>query len=490
GRWVQRAEISGPLQGVGIDSRADLHGRAFVAVRGERHDGHDFVGAAAAAGAGMIVVDREPSAAVDPPTDVLLVDDTRKALGRLARAYRRTLPAVRVIAVTGSAGKTTTKMLIDAVLATRLRGVSAPKSFNNDIGVPLTVFSARPTDQYLIVEIGTNAPGEVGALGQMTEPDIAVITLAGHGHLEGLGSTEAVAREKLALAACLRRGGLAVVNADCPALRAVTKTTQSVVLYGESPDAHLRLTARGRDDAGWWIEVNQRHRYRLALPGRHNAMNALAAVAVGRRMGLDDEAIDEGLRSAEAPPMRLGRPMLGAVRLYNDAYNANPESMAAALETFVELEQDASRRVLVLGDMLELGEEATRLHEQLADRIIELDGTTPIDVVALVGTLTGHTARALQERWDAQRVLRVRQAGPRSRERIAELVKPGDAVLVKGSRALGLERLVPELEKHVADRSRRRRGGRRAKSESKVSDATDAKQSRRRSGAGRTRGRR
>ncbi|MHC4992330.1 MAG: UDP-N-acetylmuramoyl-tripeptide--D-alanyl-D-alanine ligase, partial [Planctomycetota bacterium] len=341
GRWLQRPADGVEFDGVGIDTREVLRGRIFFAIRGERHDGHDFLPKAVEQGALLLVVGRAPDPLPPEPVGVLLVDDPRRALGRVAKAYRRTLGGTRVVAITGSVGKTTTKNLIDAVLGSTLRGRTAPRSYNNDIGVPLTVLGAQPTDQYLLAEIGTSGPGEIGRLGQICEPEVAVLTMAGRGHLEGLGSVDAVAREKLSLAACLRPGGLAVVNADSPPLRGALKTTRNVVLYGEAPDANLRLTDRGAEGDHWWFEINHRHRYPLMLPGRHNAVNAVAAVAVGRRFGLDDETIAEGLRSAEAPPMRLSRPSSGRCLIFNDAYNANPESMDAALDTFLELSTDA-----------------------------------------------------------------------------------------------------------------------------------------------------
>ncbi|MEE8155792.1 MAG: UDP-N-acetylmuramoyl-tripeptide--D-alanyl-D-alanine ligase, partial [Phycisphaerales bacterium] len=362
GRWVRPLISPLDVDGVGIDSRADLTGKAFVAIHGERHDGHDYLAEAIRAGARLLIVDREPVQVTLPPDiAVLRVDDTRAALARLASAYRRTLIDTTVIAITGSAGKTTTKHLIDAVLSTTLRGTAAPKSFNNDIGLPLTILNAHVDDAYLIVEIGANRLGEVDTLAAIAQPDIAVITTVGRAHLEGFGSVENVAKEKAALLDHLQSNGLGILIADAPQLRNYRGQAQSIVWFGQAQDAGLRLTDRGACDETWWFEVNGQDRFQLGLPGAHNAVNALAAVAVGQRLGLSKQQIDQGLADCEPVAMRMTCHKLGEMTIYNDAYNANPDSMIAALDTFAELTIDADRRVVILGDMLELGAQAEAL---------------------------------------------------------------------------------------------------------------------------------
>jgi UDP-N-acetylmuramoyl-tripeptide--D-alanyl-D-alanine ligase len=436
------------VDGVGIDSRCPLEKKIFFAISGDRHDGHNHLHGAAEAGAGLLVVDRElPEKKVPPDIGILLVADTRQAMGRLARAYRQSLRLTKVIAITGAAGKTTTKNLVHAALSASMRGRIAPASFNNDIGVPLTILSAQPTDQYLVVEIGTSAPGEVAHLSRIAEPDVAIITLVGHGHLDGLGDLESVAAEKLAILHHLRDTGLAILNADAPLLRPGMQMARSVVLFGQSEEADLRLTGRGFANGAWWFEANRRMRYKLSMPGRHNAYNALAAVAVARRFGINDVLVSEGLGRAEVPPMRMARQEIGSMRVYNDAYNANPESMIAALETFAELEENAERRVLVLGDMLELGEHSAEQHRQLADEIIELDRFSPVDRVILIGKACAPTAEELRERWDKDRVIRRATLTPSAIALVLKQLEPGDALLVKGSRALKLERVIEAVRR-------------------------------------------
>ncbi|TVQ51191.1 MAG: UDP-N-acetylmuramoyl-tripeptide--D-alanyl-D-alanine ligase [Phycisphaerales bacterium] len=449
GTWLQRPEPFDPemgFEGVGIDSRENLKDYVFLAIKGERTDGHAYLSAAARAGATLLVVEREVDLSDLPPAvGVLKVDRTRAALVRLARAHRRSLTTTKVIAVTGSAGKTTTKRLLQSVLAPQFAGTCAPRSFNNDIGVPLTLLGASPRDRYVLVEIGTNAPGEISRLAQLAEPDIGVITMIGHSHLEGLGSVAAVIREKAAILNHLREDGWAIINADCPGLRDYLKPVENTILFGEAEDGDLRLTDRGEADGGWWFRINDRTRFRLALPGRHNAVNALAVVAVARRMGLNEQQIDEGLSRATAEQMRFVRQRVAGIDLFNDAYNANPESMVAALDTFVELTSDASRRILVLGDMLELGDQTRMLHAELGERLIKLHRSAPIARSILIGSAMHAAAEVLTEAGMSDRLEYIGELDQQAAARIAASFESGDAVLLKGSRGMALERIVDEM---------------------------------------------
>lgn len=460
GAWVARPKGSSTPQitGLSADSRTLKPGEVFLALRGERFDGHHFLDKAIEAGAALLIIDDPASAPKKPPegVGVIKVPDCLAALGRLAGAYRRTLESTRVIAVTGSNGKTTTTRLIHAALSTRLRGATSPKSFNNEIGVPLTILSARPGDQYLVCEAGTNAPGELAALGAIIEPDIVVITSIGAAHLEGLGDIEDVAVEKASLLSYLRPGGLAVVTADTDLLDDHLKPAPNVVRFGVSEDADLRLTScepivseTGR--RGVRFVVNGHATFEMPIPGEHNALNALAAIAVGRRLGLDEPTIAEGLRTATAPEMRLQIRRIGEIEVWNDAYNANPDSMAAAIHAFVAGASGATRRVAVLGEMLELGDAAPELHEQVAEVILECGG---VDLVIAVGPLALHLAERLERDWSEERVRVVPTLSETARGWIAGLLREGDAVLLKGSRRVGLERLEPEIEKRFAGRSK------------------------------------
>lgn len=463
GSWLARADprAAGTLAGLSTDSRAVRPNQVFLALRGERFDGHAFVADAVRAGAGMVIVD--DAAAFRPdrlsrPVPAVCVADTGRALLKLAAAYRRELDTTRVIAVAGSNGKTTTTGLIASVLSSRLRGTSPKGSFNNAIGVPLTILSAQTGDQFLVCEVGTNAPGEIAMLAEIIEPDIAVLTSIGREHLEGLGSIEGVAREEGSLLAYLRPGGLAVVTGDTPLLSEFLAPAPHVVTFGRATTADLRLTEFVHEAAtpggipnGSRFSVNGRWTYRTRLLGEHNALNALAAIAVGRRLGVTDDEIARALAGAKGQPMRLERSNVGPVEILNDAYNANPDSMAAALRAFVEIGGPAKRRVGVLGDMLELGPHGPDAHRQLGKLIRATPG---VDAVILVGHLMLHAAEALLETgagagaggpWSDDRVLCVSDLDEAQAAAAARWIKPGDFVLLKGSRGRKLERLVPAL---------------------------------------------
>lgn len=441
GRWLRRPEAGPDPIGVGIDTRAELADRIFIALRGATHDGHDHLARAAAAGARIAIVDRDvPELPRSGTMGVLRVEDARIALGRIGRAWRRGLRGVRVVAITGSCGKTTTRRLIDAALAATHIGASAERSFNNEIGVPLTLLRGRPGDRYLLVEIGTNAPGEIAQLAALAEPDLVVVTNVGRAHLAGLGSLEAVAAEKGSIVDALDADGVAILH-DGPLLDLAARRARHGVRFGDRPESDLRLTARGTDGAETWFEVNGRRRFRLGLPGRHNAINALAALAVARRFGVADEAIEAGLAGLRPDAMRFAPEEHGGIRYWNDAYNANPDSTAAGIEAFGEVAAGAARRIVILGDMLELGEEAIALHRGLAPALAALDP----DGIVLVGPLAGSIAAAL----DPGRRARVRchdRLDDAATAAIRGELRRGDAVLLKASRGVGLERIIARDE--------------------------------------------
>lgn len=455
---------------VSTDSRNVSPGELFFAIRGDRFDGHDFVGQALAGGALAAVV-RNDFASFGPlaetagavPRDAMLirVDDPVAALGRLALYYRRTVLAgsATVVAVTGSVGKTTTKQMVAHVLASRWKGSASPKSYNNAVGVPLTLLSVEPSDSFVVCEVGMNAPGEIAALARLIEPEVAVLTTIAEAHLEGLGSIERIAEEKLSLLRFLKPGGAAVVNFDQELLRWNVEHDRELarlkrVSFGQSPDGDLRLTAvrkieaaaNGRSSAqpfempGFEFTVNDRFVYRLNVPGRHNIINALAAIGVARWFGMDHGEVAAALASFTLPPMRLEHERIGRLTLINDAYNANPTSMAAAVETLVDAPAPG-RRVLIIGDMRELGTASEALHRQSAERIAR----SPVDLVIAIGEnarLVSKTVQTVSEnRIQSHAYASVQTA----RRRLLTHLKSNDTVLIKGSRALGMEKLAETI---------------------------------------------
>ncbi len=453
GRWVtEPAEVTAALTGVTIDSRAVTDGQVFVAVRGDRFDGHDFAIRALTAGARLVIVSRQwqelTEAAASSGAGVLLVDDTVKALQDLARVYRDVLRqgGVQVIAVTGSNGKTTTRQLIHAVLSATLTGTQSPKSFNNHLGVPLTLLAASPTDAFVAAEVGMNHAGEIAALGAILRPNLVVLTTIGTAHIGYLGSVEAIAREKTSLFQFIEPGGCVVIpeHTACQSLiEAAVPSGIEVVRFGESElrDATAGLQMRMTLANG--VEVV------LPMPGAHNVHNALAALAVGRRFGISDTQAAEALRNMPRPSMRMELTTIGtgdeAITVLNDAYNANPDSVRMALMTLEQLARDGRHRrcVIVLADMLELGDTGPQEHRRIGERIAALNLPNPRAV--LIGKLAMFTAEMLARHWEASRVVALPGWTDDLPNRVAAMIRPGDLVLLKGSRGMALERLLPAM---------------------------------------------
>ena len=419
---------------VETDSRRVTPGALFVALRGGRFNGHDYLREAAAAGSVAAVVDRSEFDAPPPASLPLVrVADTRRALGAIAAAHRRSLDTTKVVAVAGSNGKTGTKRLIDAVLrAGGLSGTASPASFNNDVGVPLTVFAAGPSHDYLVVEIGTNHPGEVGPLSHIAAPDVAVITNCGPEHLAGLRDLDGVRRENARVADGLREGGLMVVNGDDPDLLAAVRRAWAgrVATFGESAGVDVRAVGIEAGADGVVFRVGPGVVASVPLVGRHHAINALAAVAVGREFGLTDEAIVAGLANATGADRRMQVKRAGPVTILDDCYNANPASTAAALDALAALPHEG-RKGAVLGDMLELGRRSAEFHAE-AGRRAAASGVAWLACVGEFAPVVADAARAAG-------VDDVRCFASSGDREIAAMVAPGDLVLLKGSRGVRLE---------------------------------------------------
>lgn len=428
------------IAGVGIDTRGDLAGRLFVAIVGERHDGHDHVAAAREAGAVAALVSRSQDP--DPSFPLLFVEDTATGLASLARYHRGNL-AGPVVGVTGSAGKTTTRSLLESVLAPLGAGTASIKSFNNHIGVPLTILEASTADPWVVLEMGTSSPGEIAGLVEIASPTIAVVTGTGRAHLAGLGDETAVAVEK---ATILDGADLGIVNVDRPAIEPEIERRRRrgdrIVTYGLAPHAdRVLLDRKPLPGGGQSIELDD-FACDLSLDGAHNAVNAVAAIEVGRALGVPDEAIAVALGSARPPAMRFARRDIGGVVVYDDAYNANPESMKASLEAFGEIAGTmvpaGGRRIAILGAMLELGHEAAALHREVGECATR-SGLTHLIVVAEGGG-DAIAEGAVDSGFEG--MLRVVGKAADAGNALVGLVESGDAVLVKGSRGIGLEVVV------------------------------------------------
>jgi len=421
---------------VSTDSRAVPKGCVFVALHGDKFDGHAFLPQASQLGATVAIVDG--SAPAPDGMTVVRVADTRRALGQLARSIRRRMHGTRVIAIAGSNGKTSTKNLLHAVLARSLRGTASPKSFNNDIGVPATIFPVSDDDDYVILEIGTNHPGEVENLSRIAEPDIAVITSIGEEHLEFFGDLDGVRAENAAIADGIRVGGLLVINGDDPHLSAHLTRHQGPILrfgFGDHNDLVAR-NARVTLD-GTSFDVDGRP-YFTPIPGRHFASNALAVIAIARHLGLDHDTIRTGLAFATSSDMRMQKRVCGPVTLINDAYNANPTSMRASLETLSQIEW-TGRKIVVLGDMRELGAHAERAHKELMTLAASLAPSRLFTVGDAFGRAC-ENASGTECFTDAASAASV----------VAERMQPDDLVLLKGSRSMKLELIADAIARRFS----------------------------------------
>jgi UDP-N-acetylmuramoyl-tripeptide--D-alanyl-D-alanine ligase len=415
------------------DTRQIAPASLFIALRGDRFDAHDFLDQAAAGGAVAAMIDRTD---VNPPPGIELVrvKNTRQAMGTLARQVRRQLRG-KVVAVAGSNGKTGTKHLIDSALRDSLRGSISPKSYNNDIGVPLAIFPADPDHDYLVLELGTNHPGEIRTLTNIAQPDIAIITNCSAEHLEGLGDIPSVRRENATIIEGLATGTL-IVNGDDPALLdAVASHRGDCITFGLLPANEISASKIKFDWTGvhFTIEPAGIEAF-VPLMGKHTAVNALAAVAVARVLGLPDDQIVRSLATATAPDMRLQRMECAGIRILNDAYNANPASMKAAIETFASLPA-AGRKIAILGDMRELGPTSAQSHRDIGKLVAEKCAP---DVLVCVGDESRTIATEAMRAGMAQNRV-VHFPDSKSAAIIAMRFEPGDLILLKGSRAIGLE---------------------------------------------------
>ena len=445
GRW---RTPQGPqsVEAVSTDTRTAAEGDLFVALCGARFDGHAFLGEAAETGcaAAIVAADAEipDDVAKGFPGGLIGVADTTAALGDLA-AYQRAHMRTTVIGVTGSNGKTTVKRMIHSILSRRFRGTCGPKSFNNEVGLPLTLLGAAAGDDYVVCELGTNHPGEIAALARIARPDVAVITSVAEAHLEGLGSLEKVAAEKASILFFLADGGTGVVWADSDVLdRALKACDCRLVRFGTSESAALRLTACETGGRTQRFEINSHLWVHLPIPGRHNALNAMAALAVAQRLGMDEQEAAEALAGFQPVEMRMQWMDIGDVTLINDAYNANPASMLAAADVLAQC--SAERKVMIAGDMGELGPESKSLHSRVGRQIAERE----IDLLIGVGRLGRYIAEAAT---DAGVCCETFDSPSQAIQGAPALLRGGDLVLIKASRAVGLEALVDPIREAFGD---------------------------------------
>jgi UDP-N-acetylmuramoyl-tripeptide--D-alanyl-D-alanine ligase len=433
---------------VNTDSRRVAPGELFIALKGEKFDGHDFISEVVAKGASAVMVEHQRAKALHAA--VIAVDDTRKALGAFAARYREDFQ-VPVVAVAGSNGKTTTKELIASVLQQQLPTIWSEASFNNDIGVPLTLLKIESTHRAAVLEVGTNHPGELPALVRLIQPNFGVITSIGREHLEHFGTVEGVVQEEGSLAELLPASGTLFVNGDSEWTPQIARRNRGqTVRVGAGAQNDWRGDFQAMDKGGVTFRVSAPRadyngQYRVGLLGRHQVTNATFALAIAARLGVEVEAARKGLAASKPPKMRMQFWEAGPIEVLDDSYNANADSMLAALQALADL-PCSGRRVAVLGDMAELGEHSVSAHEEVGRRAAELN----IDALVAVGQFAAGMAEAAS------------RAGLRNVTAFADVnsavaVVPSwlganDLVLLKASRATGLERIgekIREIKKSL-----------------------------------------
>lgn len=434
-----------PLR-IETDSRAVRPGAVFWALQGDTHDGHAFVANAIDSGADACVVDRQWYLEQDqlPPCPAVLVDDSLQALSDLAAWHRQRRP-VRVIGITGSFGKTTTREVIHSALHPSFESLRSQKNFNNHFGVPLTLLQLRPHHEVAVVEMGASAVGEIAGLCEIATPDIGVLTGIGSAHAGDFGGIEAVARAKGELAHALPgRGLLLIPGEDARAADIARSVSCRVIRVGNTQDCNVRYSSVSIDEGGLRLIIDGGE-FRIRAVGQHFARSVLFAVALAREFGLADREIARGIEQFRPVAGRCSIAMTSPWTVIDDTYNASPEAMQAAIELLGQWPTDG-RRILVTGDMLALGDLAGEAHENVGISA----ASARIDHVLSVGDFAESVASGARQAGVDPDCVSAFECADTLGDRLTSLIQPGDTVLVKGSRAMRMEGVVNRLAKQAA----------------------------------------
>jgi len=428
---------------VSTDSRTIQPGDCFFAISGENFDGADFVADAFAKGAACAVVGEDSEIIAG---SVLKVSDTIKALGDFARQYRQRMN-FKVVAITGSAGKTTTRQIVYHALSQRFRVCQASKNFNNNIGLPLTLLAADHEDEIVIAELGSNHPGEISYLAGIASPDVAVVTNVHPAHLEGFGDLQTIIQEKLSISEGLQPDGILVINADVVDKQLAIGykqpiTNHQIITFGKSDAADIQARNITPTGFGSSFTIGGSRVY-LPLPGQGNIENALAAWAVCSRFGLTIDNFADAVKTLPTIPMRAEFLQIGTLTVLNDCYNANPASMKNALDILANIGLGENRRlVFICADMAELGQQSQQLHAELG----RLIARAKVQLLLVAGKFAQVTAEAAER--NAKYDLRTKCFKDTASvcNKLAKFIKEYDIILVKGSRTAGLETVIEKLK--------------------------------------------
>jgi UDP-N-acetylmuramoyl-tripeptide--D-alanyl-D-alanine ligase len=421
--------------GVSTDTRTVKKGDLFVPLVGDKFDGHDFIHQAVEKGAVGVVFSHKDMV-VPSHITAIFVTDTLLALQDLARFHRQRF-TIPVVAITGSNGKTTTKDMAAAVLSNQFHVLKTEANYNNEIGLPLTLLQLTHEHEVAVVEMGMRGKGQIRQLANIALPTIAIITNVGETHLELLGSIENIAAAKAELLEVIPENGLAILNGDNVYVREMAKKIKSrIVLFGleqgdiKAENIHMKIQSVDFVCRSAWNAFS----VEIPTTGKHNVYNGLAAIALGMELGMTVNRISSGLNDFNASPMRLHIEKLGDYLIVNDAYNASPMSMAAAIDTMVEVAE--GRKVAVLGDMLELGPIAVAAHENMGEKLAQCN----VDIVVTVGELAANIASKASACGIGQVVSCSNHE--QAQAELKKVLQPGDTILIKGSRGMKMENII------------------------------------------------
>jgi len=430
------------FNGVSIDSRTSKSGDCFFAIPGENFDGHDFVSDAFAKGAVCAVVSKKLDEEKFADKCLLKVKDTIKALGDFAWQYRREID-FKVVAITGSVGKTTAKQIIHHALSQRFRVYQSPRNFNNKIGVPLTLLGADPQDRIVIAELGSNHPGEIAYLTRIAAPDIAVVTNVHPSHLEGFGDLQTIIQEKLSISDGLWPDGTLIINADFEQLVSACRAKGiGFVTFGKSDGSNYQARNVRSDGSTSRFTIDGKE-IELPLAGPGNVENALAAWAVCSRLGLTIDDFARAMKTLPPVSMRAELLQVGTLTVLNDCYNANPASMRNALDILAKLDSTRRRRlVFICGDMAELGQQTEHLHAELGTSIAQ----AKVQLLLAVGKFAKIAADAAKKSAAYELQIKCFEDTLSACNNLHEFIKDYDIILVKGSRIAKLEAAVEKLK--------------------------------------------
>jgi UDP-N-acetylmuramoyl-tripeptide--D-alanyl-D-alanine ligase len=447
GAKLEQGDGNASIERISTDSRTIKKGELFVALRGENFDGHKFVEEVAKSSAAGAIVDPKWNSKAPKTFAIIRAEDTLLAYQNLAANYRKSLQ-IKVLGITGSNGKTSTKDFAASVLGRKFRVTKTQGNFNNHVGLPRTILEANSKHEVGVWELGMNHPGEIAALAKIAAPDAAIITNVGVAHIEFMGSRDAIATEKGALAEAVGADGTVILNADDPFSRKISERTRAQVIFAGTSEGTIRaIDIQQSADGSEFTIIEGAHRCRaqLPVPGIHMVQNALLAVAAGRAFGLSLEEAAGGLASAPLTKARLQIKGINGVQFLDDSYNANPDSMKAALQTLVELDADG-KRIAVLGEMRELGKETQRGHEDVGECAASLG----VDYLIGIGEMGAVIARAAVKA-GLKESLAVGSTSEAA-DRLIEIAEPGDLVLIKGSRLVHTEEVIEQFAKREGAR--------------------------------------